>query len=62
MIPAHQKNRPFNTGGDTWTLDNADLSQHIYYQDELNTDGYLYGVTLYYHELLAVGQYLPLQV
>ncbi len=53
---------PFDTGGDTWTLGQDDLSQHIYYQDELGIEGYLYGITLYYHELFGVGQYLPLEV
>lgn len=53
---------PFDTGGDTWTLGSDDISQHIYYQDELNMEGYLYGITLHYHELFAVGQYLPLQI
>jgi len=53
---------PFNTGGDTWTLGSDDISQHLYYQDELPEGGYLYGITLYYHELFGVGQYLPIQV
>ena len=53
---------PFDTGGDSWTFGQDDLSQHIYYQDELGVEGYLYGVTLYYHELFGVGQYLPLEV
>ncbi len=55
-------NIPFNTGGNTMSLGEDDLSQHIYYQDELNMEGYLYGVTLYYHELFGVGQDLPLEV
>ena len=55
-------NIPFNTGGNTMSFGEDDLSQHLYYQDELNIEGYLYGVTIYYHELFGVGQYLPLQV
>lgn len=53
---------PFDTGGDTWTYGTDDLSQQLYFQDELNMEGYLYGVTLYYHELFGVGQDLPLVV
>lgn len=55
-------NIPFNTGGDTWTLGTDDISQNLIYQDELPGVGYLYGITIYYHEIFAVGQYLPLQV
>ena len=55
-------NIPFNTTGNTMTLGTDDVSQHLYYQDEIGEGGYLYGVTLYYHELFAVGQYVPLQV
>ncbi|MFK5855626.1 MAG: choice-of-anchor J domain-containing protein, partial [Bacteroidota bacterium] len=44
---------PFNTGGNTMSLGEDDISQHLYYQDELNMEGYLYGVTLYYHELFG---------
>lgn len=51
---------PFNTGGDTWTYGEDDISQQLYYQDELNFEGYLYGLTIYYHELFGVGQDLPL--
>lgn len=53
---------PFNTGGDTWTLGADDLSQTLFFQDELNMEGNLYGITLYYKEIHGVGQYLPLQV
>jgi len=55
-------NIPFDTGGDTWTYDDDDISQHIFYQEELGDPGYLYGITLYYTELMTVGQELPLQV
>jgi hypothetical protein len=55
-------NIPFNTGGSGMTLGQDDLSQNLFYQNELGIEGHLYGVTLYYHELFGVGQYLPLQV
>lgn len=53
---------PFNTGGDTWTLGSDDISQVLYFEEELGGSGYLYGITLYYHELFGVGQNLPLDV
>ena len=55
-------NLPFDGGGDGFTLGTDDISQNLYYQEELPDAGYLYGITIYYHELFAVGQYLPLQV
>ncbi|NPD45254.1 MULTISPECIES: T9SS-dependent choice-of-anchor J family protein [unclassified Lentimicrobium] len=55
-------NIPFNTGGDTWTLGSDDISQILYYDEELGGTGFLYGITLYYHELHGVGQNLPLDV
>ncbi len=53
---------PFNTTANDMTLGISDLSQALFYQDELNFEGYLYGLTLYYHELHGVGQFLPLEV
>lgn len=55
-------NIPFNTGGDTYTLGTDDISQNLFYQDELNMTGMIYGIQLHYYELFAVGQYLPLNV
>lgn len=55
-------NIPFNTGGDGFSLGQDDISQLLFYQDELPGVGYIYGITIYYNELFAVGQYLPLQV
>lgn len=55
-------NFPFNTTGDGNSLGTDDVCQALFYQDELGVEGYLYGVTLYYHELFGVGQYVPLQV
>jgi len=55
-------NIPFNSGGDTWTLGQDDISQGLYFQNEINASGYLYGITLYYDEIMEVGQTLPLQV
>lgn len=55
-------NIPFNTGGDTWTLGSDDISQTLYYKEELGGTGYLYGITLYYSEIYGVGQTLPLDV
>lgn len=56
-------NIPFNTTGNTNSMGTDDLSQQLYYEDELpEQGGYLYGITLYYHEIMAIGQLLPLQV
>lgn len=55
-------NIPFNTGGDTYSLGADDISQNLFYQDELNITGMIYGIKLHYYELFAVGQYLPLNV
>jgi len=53
---------PFNTGGDSWTLGTDDVSQTIYYHDEIGENGIIDGVFLHYNELFAIGQELPLQV
>ena len=55
-------NIPFNTQGDTYSMGEDDISQVLYYEEELGGSGYLYGITLYYHELFGVGQNLPLDV
>lgn len=53
---------PFNTGGSGFTLGTDDISQTIYLSEEIGTGGYLYGIHLYYNEIMAIGQNLPLQV
>lgn len=53
---------PFDSGGDTWTLGDADISQQLYYQSELNTNGFIHGIRIYYNESMAIGQTFPLQL
>lgn len=53
---------PFDAGGDTWTLGDEDISQQLYYQSELNTNGFIHGIRLYYRESMGVGQTFPVQI
>jgi len=55
-------NIPFDSGGDTWTNGTSDISQNLYYTEEFEDHGFINGITLYYTELMTVGQELPLQV
>lgn len=53
---------PFNVGGDGFTLGTDDISQHLYYSDEFNSGGFIYGVTIYYEGLVLRDQELPLKL
>lgn len=53
---------PFNAGGDSWTLGTDDISQTIYYQEEIGNSGYIYGIHLHYSKFYTTHQNLPLNI
>lgn len=55
-------NFPFDFSGNGWTYSTKDVSQSIYYQDELQTAGYVYGITYHYRNIYSVNQHIPLKV
>ncbi len=57
-------NFPFNTGGDTFTLGDEDISQTLYQSSDFDNPGDIYGFVYAYDNLLASDrvQELPLKV
>ncbi len=55
-------NFPFDFGGDAWTFSTNDISQSLFYQDELDQAGLIYGMTYYGRNIITTYQSFPLQV
>lgn len=55
-------NFPFNFSGDDWNASKDDLSQCLFYKEEISTSGYIYGITYYYKNFASNYQDFPLKV
>lgn len=53
---------PFDFQGDGFTLGEDDISQQLYYQDELNTNGFITGVSLHYINKQPISQTIPVEI
>jgi len=55
-------NFPFDYGGDTWTFSSNDITQSLYYENEINSAGKIYGITYYPRNILHTYQDIPLKI
>ena len=60
----HSLNIPFGPNGNTNTLGEDDMSQLLYYNDEFNSPGHVYGIAYKYDNLLSADKvvHYPLKV
>lgn len=54
-------NFPFDFGGDANSFSKTDLSQSLFFSNEIDTTGYIYGMTYYTRNIYSNHQKLPLQ-